>query len=253
MTRRFPFWLILVGWAVCIPAGTTAQTLTVGYFISEPRMFPGPTGAAAGVNIEYMKAIAHRMGIKQVTFTVLPLKRLLEDLKDGKIDASLAQVKTPEREKLYVFPRNPLYTSQPGLVVMRSGPVKKIETIDDILGIRIGYSGGAALTPFMQNDRLQVQYLYQIDAGEAQIRQLALGRIDAVFTPSTWTMAYYVKKYGDERTMTILPLPDSPVGWYTAFSAQAATRWLVPFEKALEEQSRQLPYDHFFQDWLARQ
>lgn len=236
-------------WLSFAAAPVQGQTLRVGCFLSEPNMFEDSHGVS-GVVVDYSRAIFQRMGVFRVEYHLYPLARLLILLEQGDVDAALVLVRTPERERLYSVPEAPLYVTQPGLVVLRTLPLSNIERPEDILGLTIGYTGGASLSPFLQSAKIGLSLLFQLEAGEAQIRQLANGRIDAIYTPSITTMDYYVKRYGDERAMKILPLPDAPQGRYIMFSKKAGAKYLGAYERAQAAQLRAESLESFSEKWL---
>ena len=82
-----------------------ARPLVVGG-VSEytPFNVVGPEGQLTGMDREIIRAVAKRLGIKQVDFTTMTFSNLGQSLLDGKIDLIANNYwPTPDRERLYAF------------------------------------------------------------------------------------------------------------------------------------------------------
>ena len=82
-----------------------ARPLVVGG-VSEytPFNVVGPDGQLTGMDREIIRAVAKRLGIKQVDFKTMTFSKLGQSLLDGKIDLIANNYwPTPDRERLYAF------------------------------------------------------------------------------------------------------------------------------------------------------
>lgn len=134
------------------------------------------TGALAGYDVDIVKAIAARLGVKAVFTPVTAAKRVPE-LIEGNVDIIAATMaKTPDRERLVDFSETYYLTSQK--VVSKTGTVKRLS---DLAGKKIGAARGSA---WEINVKMNVPgaVVVSFDNSLQAVQALRKGEIDAVST-----------------------------------------------------------------------
>jgi ABC-type amino acid transport substrate-binding protein len=250
MKKTILSWLLLA--LLAMASSAYSQTFRVGFFTSEPEMIVDPDMTARGPLVEYFRKIAAKMGIQQVEFVNRPLARLFFELDDGTIDAALVLTIKPDRAAKYVYPETPLCQARTGIVVLKSAAVKKIVVASDLLPLRIGATGGAAISPLLSDKASKIQYVYANNPLVQLFEMLRSKRIDGVYVPSHRTINYFIKKDAYSAEMNILLLPEEPIPFYTVFTKKSAPKYLALYEKALKQQQAEIPYQAYFDKWLAR-
>jgi len=134
------------------------------------------SGALAGYDIEFVKAIAARLGVKAVVTPVTSANRVSE-LVEGNIDIiAAAMVKTPDREMMVDFSDTYYLTSQK--VLAKKGTVKRLA---DLAGKKIGTAGGSTWE-FNVKTKVPGAATVSFDNASRAAEALLNGKIDAVST-----------------------------------------------------------------------
>ncbi|BCS88666.1 amino acid ABC transporter substrate-binding protein [Pseudodesulfovibrio sediminis] len=89
-----------------------------------------------GINIDLAREAFRRMGVTP-SFEPRPWKRGLYQLKTGEILALSSGFKTPEREKIAIFPDSPL-AAETNVVLALKNSRKSIKSLDELHSLRIG-------------------------------------------------------------------------------------------------------------------
>jgi ABC-type amino acid transport substrate-binding protein len=219
--------------AALTPAG--AQSLKVGYFDVPPHVTQDKSGAATGAAVDLFKAVAQRMGIKDVTYQQLPLPRALGMLEGGELDAILFLSKNAEREAKFFYPAKPYFLSQPSLAIATKSSIKEIKTADDLKALKIGLFLGMNLSPSMRQSGLNLDSLTGTDnLYSRNFQKLTQGRVDAVYSPDNLTLAKEIKAAGLEGSVHVVPLPDQPNATYTVFNKKDAGTLGAKYAEALD-------------------
>jgi hypothetical protein len=65
----------------------------------------------------------------------MTIARLIQQLKDKKVDASSLFVPTPDRKKIFHFSKNQWDVVQPGIAVRNDSPLKELKDPRDLSGL----------------------------------------------------------------------------------------------------------------------
>ena len=109
--------------SVLLGSPLRAESLRVGFFELAPHVRAGGPGQeASGPAVDYLRAVAAKMGVEvRIDSEALPLNRLLYLLDKGEVDLALALGRNPEREHLGNYPPRPFFSIQPAIAVPPEG------------------------------------------------------------------------------------------------------------------------------------
>ncbi len=102
---------------------------------------------ARGFEIEIFRAVMKRMGIEAV-FQLFPFKRCLKMLEEGKAHVLISLLKTKERARYTIFPKEHIGISRTSLFTRRDNQIRYGGSLKDLkgytIGVIAGFSYGAA-------------------------------------------------------------------------------------------------------------
>lgn len=136
--------LLLMAGLLVLPAGVLAEKLVFAtsewppYVISENEN-------PSGLNTETVRKLCQRLGF-ELEIQVLPWKRALLHIKEGKADALFAPRYTEERAKFMYYMSEPLNIEKT-VILARKGSNMKISKIDDLKGKVVGVVRGYVYDP----------------------------------------------------------------------------------------------------------
>jgi polar amino acid transport system substrate-binding protein len=228
----------------------SADSLRVGYFDLPPHTpLPGQADTE-GTAIAYFEKIAERMQLKAVSYQRYPLSRLLQMLQRDQLDMALILAKTPEREATLVYPAQPFVVVQPLLLVAREHPLQRVDSVEQLLPLRLGAWQDGYRSPMLRDPRLQLQTLSSSNVLNQSLKMLQAGRLEAFYYPDDLAVRYQVQHLSMQDSIRLLPLPKERMQLYSAFSRAAAVRYLQRYERALAEVAAQQGYAAFFTEHL---
>lgn len=79
-----------------------------------------------GIDVETMQRVFERMGLN-VSFNIVPWKRALLMVEQGKADALLDAFRTPDRLKFFLFPEEPMHRTETALFCLRCNTDKPVD------------------------------------------------------------------------------------------------------------------------------
>jgi hypothetical protein len=206
------------------------------------------SGEAEGVAVEYFKLIAEKMALENVEFRLHPLKRLLVELEQNRLDMALLFGKNPERESVFIYPRNPFCRTRPSVAVKASHPLKNVRSVEDLLPWKSQESAGANRTVFIRDPRFKLEPLYGDNYTMRCYFKLVKERIDACYQPDHYPLVFETEGDFFALKIRVLELPEPPIGLYSVFSKKSADRYLERYEAALEEVRREKSYEELFRE-----
>lgn len=174
------------------------------------------TGEYCGYDVDFVKAVAARLGVKAVFAPVTPANRIPELLEGGIDIIAATMTKTPDRAKLVDFSDAYFLASQK--VIAKKGAVG---SLGDLGGKKIGTAKGSAWE-FNLRTKVPGATVVPFDKGASALEALRKGEIDAVST--------------DERILTDI-LPKLPQG---AFEIAPVTIAEEPYVMAVRKGDREL-------------
>jgi ABC-type amino acid transport substrate-binding protein len=209
---------------VCGKNTEAGETMKIGYFTLAPHSFAGtqkskPVGAA----VDYMERyVAPEMDVR-IEWSLLPFSRMMKYLDEGTIDAALLLGKNSERLEKYLFPAEPVTSEITGLAINKSCSLTRINTANDLKGLKIGFTKDGYLSPFMRNKQLRFDFTVGTETIWQQfLKKLEAGRIDAAYNPTLTVLKYEAKLLGLTDKLKFIELPEPRIGLYTVFSKSSA-------------------------------
>ncbi|WP_158948158.1 substrate-binding periplasmic protein [Pseudodesulfovibrio cashew] len=176
-----------------------------------------------GFSTDVVRAVYKDMGVPIESITVLPWKRALTDLEQGKADALFSANDSPIRRRFAHFPTEPLAVS-PWIVWSRKGDVPP--TMDALKGRRVGVVIGFNYTPEFWDFITLYCHVQQVATDESNFLKLAQNRID--FTVAELHNGMYLL---NKLALTgILPRPNLEImrnGVYLIFNRKLVDQTFV--------------------------
>jgi polar amino acid transport system substrate-binding protein len=153
------------------------HVLRVAFNEMPPWKMRDASGTPAGPDIDFLNAVAGRMGLT-VEYVELPFKRGLKMLEIGELDLMTGVLRRPEREQ-YLHYIQPAYkkVSDKAFFVLR-GREASIVRHEDLYGLRIGTNLGGRYFPQFDDDSRIGKH--PVATPELSFRMLLAERIDAV-------------------------------------------------------------------------
>lgn len=216
--------------------------LKVGYFELQPHI-GSAAGFPRGPAIAYLQKIAHAMHVRlEIAHAALPLDRLLNEIRIGKLDVAVGLGRSAEREQILTFPHDPFFYVQPALAVPRAAPFGAAINPAKLKGMRIGAYSSGYLSPLMQGAPPYLESLHGHAISIRNLSKLMAGRLDAVYSPDALDLDLAVKRLRLSNLVRVVPLPEAPVGLYMAFAKHVDASVIASYEDA----ARRVPsYGHF--------
>ncbi|MFH2037800.1 MAG: transporter substrate-binding domain-containing protein [Chloroflexota bacterium] len=177
--------------------------LIVGTAITEPFVFHDPaTDDLTGFDIDLAGEIAESLGVT-LGLVEMPFANLIPALQDHKVDMTIAAMYiTDDRKKMVDF-------SQPyldsGLVMAAlPGQQVRIETVQDLEGLRVGVKIGATGAKKAQELVTQGINLEIVEYKDTftSFLDLEVGRVDVIFNDYLNTLAYIKDTRSEIRIVT---------------------------------------------------
>ncbi|MBB1521438.1 substrate-binding periplasmic protein [Aquipseudomonas guryensis] len=222
------------------------ESLRVGYFDLPPHTRTEGAQPSGGISVAYFELIARKMDLRGVSYSRLPLPRLLKMLERGELDMILLLAKDAERDARFLYPQQALFSTASVLAVQASNPLAAIHSAEDLLALRIGIWQDGYRSPLMRDPRLQLQTLSGDNVMNKGLRMVAAGRVDAFYFPDDFTLKYEAKNLGNQVQIKVLTMPEQPLRVYSVFSRKNGNQYLPRYERALREVQAQQPYAEFF-------
>jgi len=149
------------------------------------------------------------------------IPRQIISLETGAVDAIALLAWNPQRAGRFRFTKTPYFSSLPALAVLNKCPLNRVEQIEDILPLRIGYGKDAYLTSFMRDKRINFDLLASGNFNEQNFKKLLMARIDAVYAPDIVSLLVVVKKLNLEKEVAVIELPDKVSAFHLVFPQKA--------------------------------
>lgn len=154
---------LLLALCALLLAATTpqavAESLRVGYFDLPPHTEAEGALPGSGIAAAYFEQIAKRMDVTDISYSKLPLPRLLYMLERGELDMTLLLAKDAERDRRFLYPQQALFSTSAALAVKTGNPLAAIHSAEDLLGLHIGVWQNGYRAPLLGDPRLHLQTL----------------------------------------------------------------------------------------------
>ena len=230
--------IVCISLLLCLVWGApalSAETIRIGYFSAPPFAFKDKqTDALKGASVDFLeKFIAPQMGVEIIwAEKAMSVPRLMSMLENHELDAAAYLGFRQDRLSILTYPIHPYYETQPVLAFLKDHPIERIQTIDDIAGLKIGYSSKSFLSPLMRDNRINFEFVTTGNTILLNLRKLLDKRIDAQYQPESPILLYYAKHLHAEDKIKILRLPEKKIKVYTAFSRKSDNTLAQRFDRA---------------------
>ncbi|MFS4457642.1 substrate-binding periplasmic protein [Bdellovibrio sp. HCB2-146] len=213
---RWPLSLILV--LSVFLQRAVANAVSVGIYELPPHMMRAGEQPPQGLVPEFLFNRVFKPNKIEVRWSQAHFARILVDLQAGRLDMAVLVAKNKEREKKYVYSDVPLLKNQSGIVVDKNSKLKKIKSIKDLKGLRLGHDWGSIVPDYFEKSGANFLFISGEDYFHRGLYLLKSKRVDGFFVP-TWSHGFYV--LGQEHLkdkFLILPIPDSALDLYIIFN-----------------------------------
>jgi ABC-type amino acid transport substrate-binding protein len=188
-------------------------TLRIGtYFVNPPFEYVAK-GVDVGFEVDLMKNIARRLGLKAV-FVDTRWEKILQEMQGGRYDCIVGGITiTPERERVLAW-SVPYITTTLSLVV-NAARTPAIRSLTDLkhasVGVQAATTDYDAALVMQQRGEIGSIKVYPFDRIEQAMRDLEAGRITAVMKVAPVT-AWLAAKNPDLRIVAQVPDDPQPLG-----------------------------------------
>jgi polar amino acid transport system substrate-binding protein len=154
-----------------------AKGVTLVIAADPPNTFQvSKTGAFDGADVRIFLEVTKRLGIKQVSWTIVPFDSMVPALLAGRADVVVDNLhETPQRLRVVAF-TSPAYWYGSGIAVHKGNPLN-IHGWDDFAGKRVGTIRGS-INHQLLSARHDLKELNLYTNNEAEFTDLIAGRID---------------------------------------------------------------------------
>lgn len=214
------------------------QKIRISYFSVPPFIIYDvkENNLAGGALYEFIEQyIGPEMGVEFIwDSSPSAIPRQITSISNGLTDAIALLSYSPQRAEQMSFTAVPFFMSSPGIALLKNNKLNKIEKIEDILHLKIGYGKNIHLTPFMKDERITFELVASGNFNEQNFLKLMKSRIDAVYTPDLASLLSEIKYLELEEEVKVLKIPDKRSANHVVFSndmKEIALRFNTAFEK----------------------
>ncbi len=144
------FAALMIAVFIGLPGYALAEKLTIGIPDWPPYFFE-ENGKKTGVNVEIIQEVCKRNGI-EADIQLVPWKRALKEVEDGRMDAMAAPVYTEERAKFMYFTSEHLNIEK-NVFLKLKGSEANASKLDDLKDKAVGFVREYKFTPEFDNNR----------------------------------------------------------------------------------------------------
>lgn len=199
----------------------------------------GDDAQPGGMMIEIWTEIARRTGQK-VEFRVYPFKRELVLVEQGHVDGLFSIKKTPEREKRFLYPNEPLMIQDYVFFTLKNSKIEFRGNLDAFSNVPIGVNSGVSYGPIFDSavKRGMLKNLHPAPSYDLNFKMLLNGRVNAVIC-SRLVGVSILEKLGMRDQVRVSSIPVETTKSYVIFSKKTARPALIPeFDKAISSMRR---------------
>ena len=163
-----------------------------------PACYENKEGKIVGVDVDIIREMAIRAGI-DVTFKLLPWKRVLSMIEQGTAHGGFPLFVTPERQEYSLYTKVPVHRVVM-MVYVKQGNEFKFEKLSDLYGKTIGINRGFSISPefdlAVREEKLSV---HEVNETHQLIKMLWTNRLKVVIAKQT-NVGLYLKETGKKLT-----------------------------------------------------
>lgn len=131
-----------------------------------------------GLDVDMFREITKRLGIKKVTWEIMPFDSLIAALQAKRIDVIVDNIHENEGRLKVIDFTSPAYWYGAAVAVQKGNP-KKIMKWEDFAGKTVGTYRGTFYQPIMEG-RKDLKELKLYTTSDVEFADLAAGRVDAI-------------------------------------------------------------------------
>ncbi len=146
MKKLFVTLLLVV--VIGLPGYALAEKLVIATTEWPPYVFM-ENGKLTGIDVEIIQEVCKRNGIES-DIQMVPWKRALKEVEEGRMDAIFAPIYTEERAKFLYYPTEPLNIEQNVFLSLKGSGVKAFK-LDELKDKSVGLVRGYKFTPEFDN------------------------------------------------------------------------------------------------------
>ena len=167
------------------------SVIKIGFYVNNAKnmtIFQDPNGQVRGINGDYFTDLMKEMGYEVEWVGPESFARLIQMMKDGKIDALTGFSYLKEREEYTLYPQKPYDANKFWLIFPIDNPITKINKWEDLKDYKILAPLGAKLPSILsQNEKdLKIEKLPNSEDFTTVIEKMMLTkRVDAVLSSSS--------------------------------------------------------------------
>ena len=199
--------------------------ITITYFQAAPHiMYDSLTGKISGALFELIEDhLAPEMGIPfEWDMAPATVPRQLSLLQQEKRDAAALLIYDPERAKKMIFTRHSYAISRPVLGVLNDFRLERVDRVEDILGLKVGWAKDTYISPFMRDDRIKFEFNSSAKHNQINLKKLIKKRIDCIYVPDKASLLMELKILHLDKDVRIIELPEDPGSQHVVFSKKNA-------------------------------
>ncbi len=185
-----------------------------------------------GICIDVINHVAKQLDIS-IRFSSYPWNRMINNGKEGYVDAIMPLFKTSERELFLIFPDNEIIMEDNSFFTLSSSTLNFFGSLNDItdryIGVVENYSYGEEF------DKENIQKKIIAESGD-QLIQLVLNKRVEIGIGNTMVITNLAAKRGVANKLKFLspPLTESPL--YIGFSKKnVSANFVIQFNKSLQD------------------
>jgi ABC-type amino acid transport substrate-binding protein len=201
--------------------GWANDNVTIAYFQAEPHIFyDASTQKVSGALYTFLEEyIAPKMEVQFVWDTSPSnVPRQIHQLTHELTDAVAILHLTPDRAEKFSYTTHRFYAAKPAIGVLKSSSLTKVDTVEDILHLTIGYAVDTYISPFMRDERITFEFVHTGMVNEQNAKKLKAGRIDAMYIPDKAALLSEMKLLNMEEMIRVIDLPEEAGNVYVVFS-----------------------------------
>ncbi len=156
-----------------------------------PFSYQTSSGIPLGLSIDYLELVSQIVGFKIEYLPAKSLVQILEDIKNGKGDLTVALIEDQEKSDFLYFSDEYIDISSV-IVVRKDSKIKNGITLNDLTGNKVAITEGRAIHNFISKNYPRI-ILEEVTDDEIALQQLVLGEVDAVVLDIA-SLSFYLSK-----------------------------------------------------------
>jgi polar amino acid transport system substrate-binding protein len=227
------------------------EKIKIGYFKLEPHTVSEANKHAGAIIDLWESQLAPAMDVEIEWQGPLPPSRLFAALKDGEINAIALLAKNPDREKTFDFPKEMFFSMEAGVALLKDNKLEKINSVDDLFGLNIGFFKDGFIPPALKNDKIKWDLVSAPDWQQVNFTKLVGNRIDCAFNPENLSLVYEVNKTGLKDKVKVLTIPNTAASLYSVFSKKDNGKFLEKYNQVLSKISLKEKYKELIKKYIG--